>query len=339
MYQKDCFRFYYSIMSFNKIGIVMLSYIGVFTNATEKESLCSTPNMKNHPLKGECFVRKLIFLMGTMLILTLVACNQSTAPVNQEKNHKKDTESVASELTLDEVMEKAIEASDSLKSFTVEMQMDQKLSGVEDETIHFLSNIDMDFVQDPMALHQKMSIELVGEDDSLDTEIYFTKDGVFYYDVTTDEWIQFQEDMFDELVKLADHQTNPAHEINSLQQYADELVFDQDKDNYVMTLEASGEKFTQFIRDKVSETLPDVMDLDTNIFENIEINQLSYKILIDKETFYPDTLHLVMELVFSEGNDTVKVNQEINGKYKNFNNKSTIDVPKEILDEAVDIGV
>lgn len=266
-----------------------------------------------------------------------MACSKTKTP----KGNKAETQSdkmkiVERELSPHQIIEKTIKTSDRLKSFSIEIEMEQKMNGLVDEPIQFLSTIEMDIVRQPLALYQKMSLKLMGEQESFNSEAYFTNGVLFFYDGDSERWLKHKGEMLINFISVTNEQTDPASEIKKLRQYKNDFSLKENKNDYVLTLKASDETISHFIKEKLNDWLPEGLILDKkDWFNEMKINQVSYNVSIDKELFYPTTFELTLQFEIAEGNETVEVEQTIHGKYKRLNKFSLIEVPKEIMEEAI----
>lgn len=277
----------------------------------------------------------LSILLGFFFVLMLTACNSSAETMNNEdgaSNEKK------SDLTLEQVFEKTTEASKELKSFKVKMDLKQEISSDQDEAgnVNFDSTLEMDVIQDPMAFYQKMSTKTPGTEQIMEIESYFTKDGMYYYDPTSQTWMKFPSDMMDQVVQLSNQQTNPAAEIENLKKFVDDFKFQQDDKSYILLLNASGEKFTDFLKETIEQTLPEGMANSTEAIESMKINKMDYEIHIDKETFYPTVLNLNMEMEMSAEGQKITIAQDVKGQYVEHNHIDEIKIPQEVIEGAVE---
>ena len=277
--------------------------------------------------------KNLSYLVGLLLVFMLAACNQTAEPVNKDKSEKQ------SSLTLEEVLEKATAASESLKSFSVKMEMSQNISsnepGVNMDT---QSAIDMDIVTDPMAYYQKMSMTM-GEE-KVDMESYFSEAGMFFYEPTGGQWMKFPQEMTDMFLQMTgEQQQNPGDELKKLQQFADDFTFEQDDKNFILKLKASGEKFNTFIKETAMESMPTGMTEEMDLFDNMDIKSVNYEIIVDKESFNPVSLKMDMEMDMTVEDETITLKQEMDAKYLNLNAIDAITVPQEIIDSAVEMDM
>lgn len=280
-------------------------------------------------------VRKsLSVVIGFVFIMMLAACNQTAEPVekNGTNNDKKK-----SSLTVEQLFERSTEASAKIKSFTVNMDLKQNMSGVpEVGDMAIDSTIEMKYVADPIQMYQKMKMNMGKEVGTMDTEVYLTKDGMFMYDPTQGGWMKFPKDMSDQLMNLTNQQGNPGDELKKLQSFIDDLTYKEDDNGYILKLSASGEKLNQFIKETMKSVAPE-MAQDEILNDAMKINSAKYEIVIDKETYLPKQLNIDMDLDFTAEGKTMHLSQSIKGVYKSYNDIESIDVPQEVLDTAVEM--
>lgn len=270
------------------------------------------------------------------LVFALAACSQTATPTgNSEKAGSGKEEK--SELTLEQVFEKSLEASEGLKSFSVSMDLNQEITAAQQEAMKIQSTITMDVVTEPMAFYQKMSMTMDSSSENFATEAYFSKDGMFISDPTTNTWMKFPTEMSDQLLQLSDQQTNPAEELGKLKDYVSDFSFEQDNKNYILTLQASAEDLSEFIKETAMEGLPAELTADPAIFDSMKINEANFIYHIDKETFYPVKTDVYMDMEISAEGETVHMIQDMKGSYNKFNEVTTITIPQEVLDTATEM--
>lgn len=289
--------------------------------------------------------KSLSILTGLLLVFMLAACNETAKPVNESAtNNEKapeveEAEEKPSELTLEEVMNKSTEASESLKSFSVKMDMVQDMSSDQEEmNIKTASVIDMNIVTEPMAFYQKMKMSMGEESESFETESYFSKDGMFFYEPSANQWMKFPQEMTDTFLQMSGNQSNPSEELKKLQKFVDDFTFEQDSNHYILKLKASGDKFNDFIKETAAEQLPPEMAQE-DILGNMKIHAVDYEILIDKTTFYPVALNMNMDMEMTIEGQTIAMKQQMKGQYSNHNKIETVTVPQEVIDSAVEMGL
>ncbi|WP_057761163.1 DUF6612 family protein [Cytobacillus praedii] len=283
-------------------------------------------------------------LAGFLLVFMLAACNQTAKPVdepvkdNEKASETEKAEEKASELTLEEVMNKSTEASEGLKSFSVKMDLTQDMTDQGELNVQTTSVIDMNIVTEPMAYYQKMKMSMGEEAESFETESYFSEAGMFFYEPSTSQWMKFPQEMTDTFLQMSGQQSNPGEELKKLQQFVEDFTFEQDSNNYILKLKASGEKFNDFIKETAVQQLPPEMSAE-DALSGMKINAVEYEILVDKKTFYPVELNMDMDLEMTIEGQTIAMKQKMNGQYSNYNSVDAITVPQEVIDSAVEMGM
>ncbi|MFD1706308.1 DUF6612 family protein [Siminovitchia sediminis] len=284
--------------------------------------------------------KTLWMILAAMLMLMLAACNQTAEPVEQEQSGEsttktKETEAKEQEeeLTLEEVYKKTEEANKNVHSFESDMTMKQAISA-EGEKQDINSDISLAFIADPMALHQQMTMSIEGQEQNI--EAYLTKDGFYMYEPNQQAWVKLPEELSGQILQMSENQTNPSGQLEQLKPFVDEFDFQQDEKNYILTLKASGEKFDQFLKDQVKETLPPEMQTE-NMMGTMTFNKMEYELFIDKETFYLTAMNMVTDTDTEVEGQKVNMQMDIRGTYSNYNGVESIEVPKEALENAQEI--
>lgn len=280
-------------------------------------------------------LKKILSLtMGLLLVFMLGACNSKAEPVNKQNG---STAKADSGLTLEQVFKKSTEASKNLKSYRTKMEVIQNINSGQNN-VETDTGIIMDVVQNPMSFYQKLMMKAPESDKMIQTKSYFTKDGMFTYDPNSKKWMKFPAEMADQLAQASNQQTDPMAEIKQLKKFVKDFKFKQNDKNYILLLNASGEKFTHFIQEKVQKTLPAGMANSAELLKDMKINKVDYEIHIDKKTFYPTMLNLNMDMSLNAQGQPVKIEQEIMSKYEKYNQIKEIVVPEKVKKKAVEIN-
>lgn len=284
-------------------------------------------------------MRKLVTsFLSILMLISLAACGQQTAdPV--DSNTKKKTG-----LTLAQVFSKTTEASKELKSVHSDMELNQTMSVPgQDSTMDIHSNMAIDMVLNPMAMHQKMKMEMKGgdaslQDQAMDVEAYLAKEGFFFYDPTTKQWMKMPEELSSQLLQLPEQQVNPAEQLKQLQQFTDDFSFKQNDTQYILNLKASGEKFDKFLKENAKELMPEALKESAEALNDIKFKNVNYEIFIDKKSFNITALNMNQEMEMAVDGQKLSLKQEMKGTYSDYNKLSEIKVPQEVLDNAQEIN-
>ncbi|WP_139185085.1 DUF6612 family protein [Psychrobacillus sp. OK028] len=276
-----------------------------------------------------------ILLSLVTLSLGLAACNETAKPV-QEKDVTE-----TSKLTLQEVYDKSMEASEELKSVKGTIDMKQTMSIPSEEmTFDIKSVMDMEYIIEPMQMHQKGTTTLMGvgeggESQETDMETYITEDAMYVYEGSTAQWMKFPQEMVDQMMG-ATTQTDPTAQLKTLQEYLEQLKFEQDDDNYILTLEGSGEEFTSLVQNQVDEALQSLTGGE-NVNMDFTIHSVNYLVYIDKHTFQTNKLDMVIDMDMTMDGETINLKMDARTDFSKFNEVDEIVVPQEVIDSATEI--
>lgn len=276
-----------------------------------------------------------MLLSVATLSLGLAACNETATPVQE----KEVTET--SKLTLQEVYDKSMKASEELKSVKGTIDMKQTMSIPSEEmTLDIKSVMDMEYIIEPMQMHQKgtttmMGVSEGGESQVTEMETYITEDGMYVYEGTTAQWMKFPQEMVDQMMG-ATNQTDPATQLQPLQEYLEQVEFEQDDENYILTLEGSGEEFTSLVKDQVDEALQS-LTTEENVNLDFTIHSVDYLVHIDKESFQTNKLDMVIDMDMTMNGEMINLNMNAKTDFSKFNEIDKIVVPQEVIDGATAI--
>src|SRR5690606_19330248 len=74
------------------------------------------------------------------------------------------------------------------------------------------------------------------------------------------------------------------------------------------------------------------------LLNNVEIQTFTYKIYIDKQTFYQTKMDVITDMVVNEEGNTMKMKQVLEATISNFNGINEITIPQEAIDSAEDFS-
>lgn len=283
-------------------------------------------------------MRKWTMGIGTALLaISLAACGTTAEPTEEV-----DDKAEVSEMTLEEVFAKSTEASESVESLHADMITNQKIDmGAEGMQMDMDMETSMDMTIEPMAFYQQAVTTINSEDIQNDNptnemEMYFTaEEGLFLYEPTMGQWMQIPAEGMEELTSLADQQTaNPAEQLEQLKEFQDDFTFEQTADEYILTLDASGEEFEKLLQSQVEKTFSEMqVDMKT-LMEAMQVNSISYELFIDKETFFTNKMNMVMDMDMDMEDETMNIKSDMKAEYSKYNEIDAIVVPDEVKASA-----
>ncbi|MEK5036815.1 DUF6612 family protein [Sporosarcina sp. FSL K6-3457] len=275
-----------------------------------------------------------------VLALGLAACNAPAEPKTDTETGKKVELEEPSGLTAQEVFEKATAASAEQTSMQAAMNIDQLIEiPSQDLTMNSKINMDMDMIIDPLAMYQKMDVDM-GEQGAMKMEVYMTEEGFFMNESESGQWIKLPSEMYEELLGEVGS-ADPTLDMSMFKEFVEDFKFEQTDDEYILKLSASGDKFSKLFKELAMENLPAGVDANAEaaeLMENIEVTSLEYEIFIDKKTFYTNAFNMKMDMTMVVDGEEMRLDQKIDAKLSKINEIDKIEIPQEVLDNALDIN-
>jgi len=267
--------------------------------------------------------------------LTLAACNSSATPTKDTTNKSK--------LTLEQVYDKAVDRQADIQSASAKMDMTQVTKvGSGEEAMEFSidSKMEMDIIVDPLAMHLSGSMTMPDmmnegkETMDMPIEMYMKKDtGLFMKDSTTDSWLKLPDENFDAILDQTAASADAKEQLEQLKKFIKDFTFEQTDDEYVLTLDAKGDKFKELIDSEINKSMQE-MGLEENPMDQLSIEKINYVLHIDKETFDTNKMDMNFDLKMAVEGDELLMNTKSVVTYTEFNHLKTIDIPQSIIDNA-----
>lgn len=284
--------------------------------------------------KEMAILKKKLFIGMTIGSAVLVAACGDSATVTDNASEK-------SELTLEQVYEKTIERQQELKSAKATMKIDQTI-GVDSEEGAFemtsTSDFNMDMIIDPIQLYLEgttaMKDSESGEEMEAPMKMYMTQnDGFYIYEETAGSWLKLPQGEYDELMNQAGIQNDPSEQLRQLEQFVKDFTFEQNNDEYILTLDTDGEKFKEFALEQAKASMGGEEQL-LGSMDGLNIEDAQYVFIIDKETFDMSNMKMDMVMTMEEETGKMTINQSATVDYSDFNKIDAITIPQEVIDNA-----
>ena len=286
-------------------------------------------------------LKKWIMFMGTAtLAIGLSACGETAEPVSEDGSAKGE----ASDLTAEEVYAKAVEATEKITGLHADIVTDQVMAMQPDGmVINMKVNSAMDMTNGPLAFHQTAETSIVSEDientNPMSMEMYYTEEGLYMYEETMATWLKMPDESIEDLKGLADQQTaDPSQQLEELAEFQNDFSFEQTADEYILTLDASGEKFKELMDQQLEKTLGQ-MEIEAQMaLEDMTIHSVNYIINIDKETFLTNSMDMKMDMDMNIEGESMNIKSDIQADYSKYNEIEAITIPAEIMEQAQEIA-
>ncbi|MEW9677050.1 DUF6612 family protein [Lentibacillus sp. L22] len=283
-----------------------------------------------------------LILVAGVMALVLAACNETAEPTEGASKEKE------SKLTAEEVYQKALDASEDMKSAEVTMDLQQHIEASGDEPVAMdtNSNYDTKMTMDPMAMYMKgvTKMEMDGTDEELpdmDMEIYMVDDGMYLYSDQIGDWVKMDGASMDMVEQMAGQQPDPSEQLKMIKDYTDDMSFEQNDDAFILKLDANGEKFNELMQKMIQENLPEELqqelgDEGQEVLDNMKINSMAMEYTIDKESYDIKSLDMDMDMSMKAEDEEMNIVQNVKADYSNINKVDPIEVPDDVKDKAIE---
>ena len=273
------------------------------------------------------------------LAVGLSACGETAEPASGDQPAKGQ----GSDLTVEEVYAKSVEASEGITGLHADILTDQVMA-MEAEGMEINMKMDsaMDMTTEPLAFHQTAETAIESEEiensNPMSMEMYYTDQGMFMYEETMATWLKMPDDSIEDLKGLADQQTaDPAQQLEELAEFQDDFTFEQSEEEYILTLDASGEKFQELMDQQLDKTLGQMEIEAQMVLEDMAVHSVNYVIHIDKETFLTNSMDMMMDMDMNVEGETMNIKSDVQADYSQYNEIDAITVPAEVLEQAQEI--
>lgn len=273
-----------------------------------------------------------------------------TQPIPEEKGEDPKEEQVKEEQStttknsalLEEVFTKTVAKQKEVKSMKATMTISQSVEandGKETMKMDSKGNMKMEIVTEPMQFFADGTMSLTdptsGEAINLPIKMYMTaKDGMYMYEAEQKAWIKFPKQLFEDVLSQTGIQPDATEQLEMLQAFAEDFTLVETANRYELTLKGAGDKFTELVKQQLGAmNLGTDADLEAQL-GNMSFDSLTYKLLINKETFDVEEIAMDMTLKMKVEGNSIKTRQQTTIKYHDFNAVTTITIPKDVLDNA-----
>ncbi|QOY38058.1 DUF6612 family protein [Anaerobacillus isosaccharinicus] len=261
------------------------------------------------------FKRLKVLGAALALVVVLAACNDQ----------------VATNLTdAEDVLKQSLEVMEKLDSYSMTMESEQTMTINDSETMNMVMKINADMTLNPLAFHQKLSMEsdmdMMGK---IETEMYLVGDQVFMFDPMMKEWMELPMDLMGDLGGLSELQLSPDQQLLMLRSFADDIELSENGSNYVLKLSGEGSEFMEIAKffGGAGNELEEMLEF----FSELKLNHIDYEIYIDKETFYQTKLNMTMDLTMGMEGETIHTIQTMKATIHGINEVGEIKLPEEVL--------
>lgn len=276
---------------------------------------------------------RLFLALASVTIFAVAACGETATPESGTKDE--------SDLTLQQVFDKAIERQQSLKNVHAVVEMQQMSEMLMEEQViqmTYASNFDMDISQAPVAMYINGTVEMnVGEGNmDVPLEMYMTEqEGLYMLNSDTNEWIKLPQEQQDQMLKQTASQADASQQLEQLKQFVNDFTFEQDDENYKLTLKIEGEGLKKFILSQLNSGIVETTQLDEEVISNMSFEESKYEFIITKDTFDMKKIDIDLTMFIDMEGQKSKFVNDVIMSYSKFDKVGMITIPKEVINKAI----
>ncbi|UTR15812.1 hypothetical protein MM221_04325 [Salipaludibacillus sp. LMS25] len=277
--------------------------------------------------------KSLLTSLSAVTLLSLAACGDTTSDDG---------------LSVEDILSKSISTMEELDSYTLSMEMAQTLEGENEEgeleSMSFDSTSEVSLTLEPMTMEIVTRMDMgelgLGEDTNMEFLSYFTEeDGFYIEDPTLGGWVKMGDDFSEGLTAISEMQTSPEDQLKSFEDNITNLSVETTDSSYIISLDGDDLDMNDFFDqlgdfgfDDMGPALEELNEMD------MDIENISYKITIDKETFYQTEANIDMTYNMTIMEETISTSQQIHMVLSDFNNIDPIQIPEDVLEEAEELN-
>lgn len=279
-------------------------------------------------------------LLGTILLLGITACgNEKDAGGNaanannagqaaKTENAAANTKTDGVVPTVDELIKKSSEASEDLKSFTTEANINQLIK-MDNQEQKVDMNMKIDLVREPLAMYQEVKMSM-GDQGSQDVKQYITDQGI--YSSVGGAWTKLPDETRDQMIASLEQSANPSKQLEQFKSIAKDSKVTAEGDDYVLTADLSGDGLKELASSLMSQAGGDAQS--AALLEQMNIKNIKLTYAVNKDTYLPTKSDVDMVMEMAQDGQSISMDMKMDSKISNHNKVAPIQVPQEALDSA-----
>ncbi|RCX20664.1 hypothetical protein DFP94_103396 [Fontibacillus phaseoli] len=285
-------------------------------------------------------------LLGAILVLGITACGKEKAADGGEANGAANgsanqavaetgtnAPAEAAVPTVDEMIQKATEASEKLKSFSMDAKVNQNIviaqgDQKQEQKVDMTMKIDM--VKDPLAMYQIMDMNM-GEQGSQNVEQYITQEGI--YSKMNGAWVKLPDETRDELLASMEQSASPEAQLKQFKSIANEAKVVEEGDEFVLSADLSGDGLKELAKSLMSQSGGE-NEQTAAMLEQMDIKNIKISYAVNKETFLPSKSTVAMAMNMDVEGQSVSLDMTMDSTISKYDEIDKIEIPQEALDSA-----
>ncbi|WP_334073417.1 DUF6612 family protein [Paenibacillus sp. A14] len=283
-------------------------------------------------------------LLGAVLVLGMTACGKEKAAeggankaanggANKAAETTTNTPAETKVPTVDELMAKSTEASEKLKSMSMEAKINQTIvmkQGDQSQEQKIDMTMKSDIVKEPMEMHQVINVSM-GDQGSQNVEQYITKDSVYMNQGTG--WMKAPAEQTQQLIDSLKQSASPEAQLQQFKSIAKEAKVIEEGGEYVLTADLSGDGVKDLAKNLMNQSGGQNAQTAA-MLEQMNIKNIKISYAVNKDTFLPTKSNVTMAMDMSVEGQNVTLDMVMDSTISKYDEITKIEVPKEVLDSA-----
>ena len=287
-------------------------------------------------------------MTGLACTVALVACGNEDATTEDVSDDTSNSSQEEETTEADEqgedinedaraILEQSIEAMDDVKSFSMDMSMDQTIEVADEEPMETATKLKMDAIQEPLKFYQAIESPDPITGETYEIEQYFADGDIYTFDPMEDQWMKMSGELMG-LNDLEDLDMSPEDQLETLIGFADEITVEDEGDRYALTINGSGDELKEIAQELASAEADPTMQAEMNqIFEGMNISKLDYVLYINKDTYFQEEMSMNLDMQMDADGESFTISQSSHGTFSQFNEIDEITIPSEAIENAVEM--
>lgn len=281
-------------------------------------------------------------LLGAILVVSMTACgdkkeSKDAAGTNSSSTAQTTTDTEKKEAPLpsvDELIQKSIDAGKSLKDFSMESQVKQDLTvsqGEQKQEQKTEIKLKSDMTKEPFNLYQEMTMNVAGQGEQKILQ-YITQDGI--YSQVNGQWMKQPDDMKAQVLEGAKNGVNPEQSLERFKSIAKDTKVSEEGSNYILTADVSGDGMKELAKSLMTQSGSNSNPQMDAMIEQMKIKSIKMKFGVNKESYLPTISDVNMSMEVEEQGQNVALDMVMTSTFSKHNEIGEIKVPKDVLDSA-----
>ncbi|SYX81873.1 DUF6612 family protein [Paenibacillus alvei] len=249
-------------------------------------------------------------LVAIMVVLGIAACGNSTP-------------------TAGELIQKATDADKTLKSYSMDVHVEQ-VNGIQgDSSKEEKSDITIktDFTKEPLGFYQDTSI--VSDQTNQTIKQYFTKEGAFSQ--VNGEWAKVPDELKSQWETNIKSQMSLTQNLDKFKPLEKDSKITVEGNEYIMTTDVSGDKGKELAKTLLSESSGEEA---AEALGKMNVKTLTMTYGVNKDTYFPTKSDFTLVLEGEENGQKISISMKVTSTITKHNEVAEIKVPKDVIDSA-----